>query len=1153
MALTAVGYFLLARASVHFGLSDRGVSAFWPAAGLATVAAIKGGRRTLAGTLLGAFASAWFDTPWLGAAGLAVGATTAAWLGREIFHRVLVGSEWLNTQRETVGFLVVAAVAPLGAILIGGSVLVELGCMPIAAAPALAQTWWLGDALGILVAGPACLTIGAWLAEPSRITPRSAALGGIMVMLLAAALVGLIVIPGGRNLIFLLLLLPVIAYLLAGENAVKLTPVIVVTMLILLVRFWGWALSPGSVEVSFAPLGIFLVLFSLVCLLLASFDRRRLLGWSGVVLVGGFCANSWLFSTVEQERRMLAEQRVSSQMDGVRHDLQERMQTYIDTLRGGASMLSITSAPLSRAQWHNYVSSLRLFDEYPGVHGVGVVYPVTTEMLPTFQALRAEARRPELRIHPVAEGLGPLADGQHYVIGLIEPLESNGPALGLDLATESKRRETAELARDTGMPQITRPIRLVQDQRSRPGFLLMVPVYAAGHEINTVAQRRAAFQCWVYSPFVYEEFIHGALGTKQREFTCSLFEGSYTAPSDLLYADAAAPSTFDQTASVLLAQYRFTVGLSVRPGTARFEQLMALLAASGLAFVTVLLAGLILNLQGFAQRANEIAEGRTSDLKLANQQLEVSNESIRAANLIIHAKELEARKLALVATSTNNSVILTDAAGRIEWSNAGFTRVTGYTQAEALGRTSGSLLQGPETDPISVQRFREGLQTQRAFTAEVQNYTKDRRRYWASVEIQPVFDEAGRLVNYMGISTDITRLKQAAVEIGRAKERAEAANQAKSAFLGNISHELRTPLNVILGNLQLLVQGRLGPLDDRQMHSLQRTKENSAHLLSLINDLLDLTKAESGKLTLELAAVDVTALCEACLEMHDGQAALKEIRLIKNFHHRTPAIAADPLRLKQILINLLSNAVKFTPAHGTITLRTQETASPPEIVFTVTDTGKGVAPADRDRIFQEFEQGSATGTSPALPGGTGLGLPIARRLAEMHGGSLELSCEPGHASEFIVRLPVRAPVLAAKPPPITPPVPAKPERPGDFLILAVEDYPANLEILSAYLELEGYRVAQATHGEAAIAQALALQPNLILMDVRMPGIDGLEATRRLKADPRTAEIPVVMLTAFARLSDATQCFETGAVGYLSKPVDFAALDAMIATHLRIRA
>ena len=131
MALTAVGYFLLARASVHFGLSDRGVSAFWPAAGLATVAAIKGGRRTLAGTLLGAFASAWFDTPWLGAAGLAVGATTAAWLGREIFHRVLVGSEWLNTQRETVGFLVVAAVAPLGAILIGSSVLVELGCMSI--------------------------------------------------------------------------------------------------------------------------------------------------------------------------------------------------------------------------------------------------------------------------------------------------------------------------------------------------------------------------------------------------------------------------------------------------------------------------------------------------------------------------------------------------------------------------------------------------------------------------------------------------------------------------------------------------------------------------------------------------------------------------------------------------------------------------------------------------------------------------------------------------------------------------------------------------------------------------------------------------------------------------------------------------------------
>jgi len=284
--------------------------------------------------------------------------------------------------------------------------------------------------------------------------------------------------------------------------------------------------------------------------------------------------------------------------------------------------------------------------------------------------------------------------------------------------------------------------------------------------------------------------------------------------------------------------------------------------------------------------------------------------------------------------------------------------------------------------------------------------------------------------------------------------------------------------------------------------------------------------------------------------MVENQAALKSIQLQKDFTHVTPVIEADPLRLKQILLNLLSNALKFTPEQGVVTLRTRETVTPPELIFIVSDTGAGVAPGDRDRIFEEFQQGSSTEAAKLATSGTGLGLTIARRLAELHGGSLGLGSEPGHTSEFILRLPIRKPARATEILPPAESAPAKPKRPGDFLILAVEDFPANLEILASYLELEGYRVAQATSGEEALTLAASLQPNLILMDVRMPGIDGLEATRRLKADPRTAEIPVVSLTAFARLSDATRCFEAGAVGYLSKPVDFAALDAMLATHLR---
>ena len=1148
--MVAAGYFILGRAGVHFGFSHGQISAFWPAAGLATVAAIKGGRRTLLGTLAGAFISCLCDYPVLGAAGIAVGATASAWLGAEIYGRVLAGGGWLNRLQATVAILVTAAVAPLCSLLIGGCILIGLGSIPGADAPAMGQTWWLGDALGILAVGPACLTLSNWVMSRERIAWGKLGSGALLAGLFAAALWYMVTTPAGWNLAFLLFLLPALVHLLLGEKAVTLSLAVVVSALVLVERFRGWSLIPGQTDDNFMLLGVFLLLYCLISLLIASFERRPLLGWSGMILLAGFCLSNWVFTEMEAERRVLDEQLVTGLIENAQHNLQDQMRTYVDTLRGGGSMLSVTAAPLSQSQWHNYFTSLRLFDEYPGVHGAGVVYPVTPESLAAFVASRAKAGRPALRIHAVAPGQAVSASGPHYVISLIDPLQSNREALGLDLASEGKRREAADLARDTGLPQITRPIHLVQDQRNRLGFLLMVPVYAVGHEIATVTQRRAAFQCWVYSPFVYEEFIHGALGPERREFTCSLYEGDSTAPSARLYADAPAPGGFERIVPLQLAQNRYTLVLGIQSESASFGQFAAFWTAGGLALVMVLLAGLILDLQSFARRANQIAEVRTHDLSLANQQLVAYNESILAANRLIRDQDLERRRLALVATYTNDSVILTDATGKILWTNAGFTRTTGYQQAEALGRKPGSLLQRPETNQEGARRFREGLASQREFTVVMQDYTKAGAEIWFSVQVHPVLDEDGLLVNYLGISSNITGLMQSAFAMEQAKQRAEEANQAKSMFLANVSHELRTPLNVILGNLHMLEKGRYGALNDRQQVSLSQAHVNGAHLLSLINDLLDVTKSESGKIAMQLGAVAVTALCDDCLMMVENQAALKSIQLQKDFTHVTPVIEADPLRLKQILLNLLSNALKFTPEQGVVTLRTRETVTPPELIFIVSDTGAGVAPGDRDRIFEEFQQGFSTEAAKLATSGTGLGLTIARRLAELHGGSLGLGSEPGHTSEFILRLPIRKPARATEILPPAESAPAKPKRPGDFLILAVEDFPANLEILASYLELEGYRVAQATSGEEALTLAASLQPNLILMDVRMPGIDGLEATRRLKADPRTAEIPVVSLTAFARLSDATRCFEAGAVGYLSKPVDFAALDAMLATHLR---
>jgi CheY-like chemotaxis protein/anti-sigma regulatory factor (Ser/Thr protein kinase) len=298
-----------------------------------------------------------------------------------------------------------------------------------------------------------------------------------------------------------------------------------------------------------------------------------------------------------------------------------------------------------------------------------------------------------------------------------------------------------------------------------------------------------------------------------------------------------------------------------------------------------------------------------------------------------------------------------------------------------------------------------------------------------------------------------------------------------------------------------------------------------------------------------MGPVNIRELCDQVVKMMDPSIKLKQLNLVASYSFNTEVIEGDALRLKQILINLFSNAVKFTPAGGKITLQVLETKSPPELLISVTDTGRGIAPENHERVFLEFEQGEHVSHS----GGTGLGLSIARRLAVMHGGNISLVSDTGRGSTFTVRLPIRIP----SEPVHAPEVPfaeakvevSKPKQPNSALILAVDDSPDNLEILYYYLSSEGYRVAQASSGEEALAKVAARRPNLILMDVKMSGMDGLETIRRLKSDPATKDIPVISLTAFAGSSDVERCHAAGAADYVSKPINFDELAAKISRQL----
>ncbi len=462
------------------------------------------------------------------------------------------------------------------------------------------------------------------------------------------------------------------------------------------------------------------------------------------------------------------------------------------------------------------------------------------------------------------------------------------------------------------------------------------------------------------------------------------------------------------------------------------------------------------------------------------------------------------------------------------------------------------------------------------FRVEMRQFHRDGHMLWVQYDQHIIVSEGQRYL--IATISDITARRTAELALHESNEHLERLNQSleqrvaertmalhqanlelshagrlKDEFLTMMSHELRTPLTSILGRSELLLDDPDDPLTAQQQHGVERIEEAGRHLLALITDILDLSKIEAGKLLLYPEPVPVAALCAACLALVAEQAARKQIHLQTRVDVQTAIITADVRRLKQIVVNLLANAVKFTPQGGSVGIEVHGDAAARTVQLEVWDTGIGISRDDQLRLFQPFMQIDSSLTRHYA--GTGLGLALVARLAALHGGQVMLSSAPGVGSRFTVTLPWEpgqaddSVVLPSAPPATHTPQGDLAHSDGQ-LVLLVEDDPQTRSLIEQYLLALGYRVALAENGHTALTQAHALLPALVLMDIQMPGMDGLTAISRLRAAHAFASLPIIALSARAMSGDRELCLAAGATEYLSKPVRLRELGERVAAQLR---
>jgi PAS domain S-box-containing protein len=479
-------------------------------------------------------------------------------------------------------------------------------------------------------------------------------------------------------------------------------------------------------------------------------------------------------------------------------------------------------------------------------------------------------------------------------------------------------------------------------------------------------------------------------------------------------------------------------------------------------------------------------------------------------------------------------VSITDPDGMIIYANEKFCEISGYFRDELIGKNHRIVKSGRHPNAFFEQLWKT-ITAGKVWHGEISNRSKSGEEYWVAATIVPFLDEAGRPYEYTAIRTDITARKQAEDALIQARDAAEAANRAKSAFLANMSHEIRTPMNGIIGMTNLALDTEL---DTEQREYLQIVRSSAESLLTVINDILDFSKIEAGKLHVEKVGFDLRQTIDETLKVLELRAAEKGLPLRCQVAEAVPTrVVGDPLRLKQVLLNLVGNAIKFTEMGSVSVSADVQSHSTDAITVTIVvrDTGIGIPAEKLGDIFEAFAQADSSTTRHY--GGTGLGLTISNRLVNLMGGTMTVESTVGVGSEFSFSLPMGIGSASASSQQAQT---TQEVAPGSTLnVLLVEDNPVNQQVALRFLEKWGHRVTLASNGLEAVDRVAAGHFDVVLMDMQMPVMGGIEATQRIRAREAANDLPhlrIVAMTANAMQGDREACLAAGMDDYLAKPI-----------------